>query len=374
MTRRAWHALGIGFGLAVIAAAAAFYLLRGKPPPRLTLVAARYEQLVGWREDHHAAAIPAFLRSCTALLTRADAAVLEARNKATDFGRIGEWRGPCTAAGQLPAGDDGAARQFFEGNFAPYLAGNNGESEGLFTGYFEITLMGSRRRGGPFQVPIYRRPPDPSRYSRAEIEDGALAGQGLELLWVDDPIAAFFLEIQGSGQVKLQEDGMIRVGYDGSNGKPYVAVGRLLLERGALPRERITMAAIRGWMAAHPKKGAALRRENPSYVFFREIAGDGPHGAENVVLSAGRSLAVDRRFIPLGLPLWLDAQQRFSDGVIRRLVVAQDTGGAIKGPVRGDLFWGHGKAAADGAGAMNATGHYWLLVPRAAAARLTPSS
>src|SRR5439155_19451218 len=130
-------------GLAVIAAGVAFYLLRGKPPPRLTLAAARYEQLIGWREDHLAAAVPALQRSCAALLTRPDEAVLEARNKATDFGRIAEWRGPCTAAGQLPPGDDTAARQIFEANFAPYLAGNNDEREGLFTGYFEITLTGS---------------------------------------------------------------------------------------------------------------------------------------------------------------------------------------------------------------------------------------
>jgi membrane-bound lytic murein transglycosylase A len=354
----------------MVAAAVAFYVLRGKPPPRLTLAAVRYDQLIGWREDRVAAAIPALQRSCTVLLARADEAGLEARNKATDFGKIAEWRAPCTAAGQLPAGDDVAARQFFEANFAPYLAGNNGESEGLFTGYFEITLTGSRRRGGAFQTPIYRRPPDPSRYGRAEIEDGALTGQGLELLWVDDPIAAFFLEIQGSGQVKLQEGGTVRVGYDGANGKPYVAVGRLLLDRGEIPREQLTMAAIRRWMSDHPKEGAALRRENPSFVFFREIAGDGPLGAQRVVLTAGRSLAVDRAFLPLGVPVWLEAQDRFSSGTIRRLVIAQDAGGAIKGPVRGDLFWGNGAGAAAGAGAMNARGHYYLMVPRPVAARL----
>jgi len=370
VTRRAWYTLGIGLGLAVIAGAIAVYLLRGKPPPRLTLAAARNDQLVGWREDRLAAAIPALQRSCAALLTRADEALLEARNKATDFGRIAEWRGPCTAAAQLSTSDDAAARQFFEANFVPYLAGNNGESEGLFTGYFEITLIGSRRRGGAFQTPIYRRPPDPARYSRAEIEGGALAGQGLELLWVDDPIAAFFLEIQGSGQVRLQEGGTVRVGYDGSNGKPYVAVGRLLLDRGEIPREQLTMAAIRRWMSEHPKEGAALRRENPSFVFFREIVGDGPLGAQRVVLTAGRSLAVDRAFIPLGVSIWLEAQERFSGGNIRRLVVAQDAGGAIKGPVRGDLFWGNGAAAAAGAGAMNARGHYYLLLPRPVAARL----
>jgi membrane-bound lytic murein transglycosylase A len=168
--------------------------------------------------------------------------------------------------------------------------------------------------------------------------------------------------------------GIVRVGYDGSNGKAYVPVGRLLLERGEIPREKLTMAAIRAWMMAHPKEGAALRRENPAVVFFREIAGPGPRGAELVALTAERSLAVDRAFLPLGLPLWLDARERFGSGIIRRLVIAQDAGGAIKGPVRGDLFWGHGDAAAAGAGAMNARGRYYLLVPRAIAARLAASA
>ena len=247
----------------------------------------------------------------------------------------------------------------------PFLAGNNGEHDGLFTGYFEITLNGSRKRGGPYQTPLYRRPPEPNRHTRAEIEDGALAGKGLELVWVDDPVDAFFLEIQGSGRVNLPDGTIMRVGYDGQNGKPYVPVGRLLIERGELPRDKVTMAAIRRWMGENPKKGAALRRENPSYVFFREISGEGPIGAQQVPLIAGRSLAVDRAFIPLGMPIWIDVQQRFAPhDTIRRLVVAQDTGGAIKGPVRGDLFWGHGKEAASGAGAMNARGRYYLLLPK----------
>ena len=256
----------------------------------------------------------------------------------------------------------------------PWLAGNNGAAEGLFTGYFEISLNGSRKPGGAYRTPLYRRPPEPTRFTRAEIEDGALNGQGLELLWVDDPIAAFFLEIQGSGRVQLPDGKIVRVGYDGSNGKPYIAVGRLLLDRGELPREQLTMANIRRWMQEHPKEGAALRRDNPSYVFFREITGDGPVGAQRVVLTPERSLAVDRAFIPLGLPLWLEAQERFSAGKYRRLLIAQDTGGAIKGPVRGDLFWGHGPAAASGAGAMNARGHYYLLLPRAIAARLSAAA
>ena len=371
MTRPAWRATWIVLSLALLAAGIIVYLLRPKPPPRLTLALGSYDQLLGWRDDSTAAAMPAFLRSCKAFLAKSDGAPLDALTKSVDFGHVGDWRAPCEAAAAVPANDEPATRQFFETAFTPLLAGNNGDSAGLFTGYFEATLRGSRRHGGTFQTPLYRRPPDPTRNSRAEIEDGALAGQGLELIWVDDPVDAFFLEIQGSGRVHLKEGGILRVGYDGSNGKPYVAVGRLLVERGEMPKEQVTMASIRAWMAAHPREGAALRRENPAVVFFREIAGDGPIGAERVVLTAGRSLAVDRAFIPLGLPVWLDAQQRFAPDVVRRLVIAQDAGGAIKGPVRGDLFWGHGAAASAGAGAMNANGRYYLLVPNEIAARLS---
>jgi membrane-bound lytic murein transglycosylase/Fe-S oxidoreductase len=362
VSRRLWLLLGGGLVLALLLAALLFHLTRPKPPPRLTLVPARYDQLTGWGGDNLAAALPALLRSCAAFLARPDPAALDDRIKSGDFGTVSDWRAPCAAAALVPAHDDGAARRFFETEFRPLLAGNNGDSEGLFTGYFELTLNGARHRGGPFQTPLYRRPPEALRhYDRGAIEDGALEAQGLELLWVDDPVAAFFLEIQGSGRVKLKGGGMLRVGYDGSNGKPYVAVGRLLVERGVMAKEDVTMASIVALMKAHPAEGAALRRENPAFVYFREVAGDGPLGAERVVLTAGRSLAVDRAFIPLGLPIWLEAKQRYAGEVYRRLVVAQDAGGAIKGPVRGDLFWGHGKAAADGAGGMNARGRYYLL-------------
>jgi membrane-bound lytic murein transglycosylase A len=381
--RISWIVLALA-ALLVVAAAAYRLLVYAPPPPpepRLTLAPARFEQMIGWGEDRVAAALPALLRSCRKLLARADDAAVTARRKGADFGTVADWRPVCVAAEAGPAGDDKAARQFFETHFAPFLATNNGEPDGLFTGYFEITLNGSRKRGGPYQTPLHRRPPEPNRHTRAEIEDGALAGQGLELVWIDDPVDAFFLEIQGSGRVKLPDGPVMRVGYDGQNGKPYVPVGRLLIERGELPREKVTMASIRAWMAENPKKGAALRRENPSYVFFREIPsvrdglGEGPLGAQQVPLTAGRSLAVDRAFIPLGVPIWIEVRQRFAPhDEIRRLVVAQDTGGAIKGPVRGDLFWGYGGKAASGAGAMNARGRYYLLLPKTVAARLTPTS
>jgi peptidoglycan lytic transglycosylase A len=370
------HAAWLAAGLALLVAALLVWLLIPKPPSRLTLRPADYAALAAWHDDHVAAALPALLHSCAAILKKPRDAALDPLTRSLNFGTAADWQMPCAAALSVPADNDAAARQFFEAHFSPFLAGNNGASEGLFTGYFEIILDGSRSPGGKYQTPVYRRPPaaERTRYTRAEIEAGALSGQGLELAWVDDPIGAFFLEIQGSGLIRLNDGGTMRVGYDGSNAKPYVAVGRLLLERGIMPREQITMASIRDWMAAHPKEAAALRDDNPSYVFFREIRGPGPLGAERVPLTPGRSLAVDRHFIALGLPIWLDASQRFADSTIRRLVVAQDSGGAIKGPVRGDLFWGHGKAAAAGAGAMNAKGRYWLLLPKSVAARLAATS
>jgi membrane-bound lytic murein transglycosylase A len=338
------------------------------PSPKLTLQPAPFEQLAGWNSDNLAAAVSAFLRSCAAFLARNGGEPLDPSVKSANFGTVDDWRRICAEAAQLPPGA-AAAKFFFESNFVPLLAGNRGDQNGLFTGYYEIALNGSRYRRGLFQTPIYRPPPDPKAYTRAEIEDGALADKGLELLWVDDPIGAFFLAVQGSGVVHLTDGSTVRLGYDRSNGRKYVAIGRLLVERGEVALKDMTMETLRSWIATHAEIGTALMREDPSYVFFKEIPGDGPYGSENVVLTAGRSLAVDRAYIPLGVPVWLYAAERFKPGAIQRLVVAQDTGGAIKGPVRGDLYWGSGDAAGRDAGSMNATGHYYLLLPRAIAAR-----
>ena len=356
----------------------AITLGRDAGPARLTLAQLGFDQLQGWADDRLSAVIPAFLKSCVRLLTLPDTAAFDRIPRFADFGRAGDWRGLCEAAKALPAGDDAAARRFFESAFVPLSVADDGAREGLFTGYYEIELNGSRRRSGRYQAPIYRRPPElgtGARYSRAEIEDGALAGRGLELLWVDDAIGAFFLEIQGSGRIRLRNGSTVRVGYDGQNGQPYVPVGRLLVERGVIPRAALTMMAIRDWMTEHPGAGAALRRENPSYVFFREVRGDGPIGAQGVVLTPERSIAVDRTFVGLGIPIWVEAEERFASAdPVRRLVVAQDTGGAIRGAVRGDLYWGTGSAAASRAGAMNASGRYYLLLPRSVARRLAPNS
>ena len=340
--------LGLALGLA-----------RDIGPLRLSLEPVGFDELPGWPGDDHAAALPPLLRSCARLLRASEAAAVGPIDRGVDYGRVSEWASFCREAAAVSHHAD-AARRFFESALVPMAVADYGEREGLLTGYFEIELAGSRRRYGPYQTPIYRRPPDLGQgrpLTRTIIEQGALAGRGLELFWVADPIDAFFLEIQGSGRIRLENGKEVRVGYDGQNGLPYVAVGRLLVERGEIPREKVTMASIRAWMRAHPAAGAALRRENPSYVFFRVVPGDGPIGAEKVALTPERSLAVDRSYIPLGAPLWLAAAEEFTpDERIERLVIAQDTGGAIKGPVRGDLFWGAGAIAGERAGDMHARG------------------
>jgi membrane-bound lytic murein transglycosylase A len=205
--------------------------------------------------------------------------------------------------------------------------------------------------------------------TRSEIDAGALAGKGSELLWVDDAVDAFFLHVQGSGRVVMENGQLVRLGFAGRNGHPYVAIGRELISRGAIPRERMSMQAIRAWLKANPGEASEVMALNPSFIFFRIIDGEGPIGAEGVPLTPGRSLAVDPAFVPLGLPIWLDTTDPLKpEQPLRRLVVAQDTGSAIKGPVRGDLFWGFGETAAAKAGSMNQRGRYFLLLPRKAPA------
>jgi membrane-bound lytic murein transglycosylase A len=348
-------------------------LARDIGPSRLNLSAAGYAALDGWTRDRVAEAVPPFSRSCARVSTRPDADLFDPVAHRSEFGRIAAWGPICREASRLPADNDAAAHRFFEAEFAPVVVADYDESEGLFTGYFEIELNGSRRRDPRFHTPLYRRPPDQAlqtRYSRAEIENGALPPD-LALVWVDDPIAAFFLAIEGSGKVHLGDGTTLRLGYDGQNGRGYVSIGRILVERGEIARDQLTMAALRAWMVRHPAAGQALRRQDPSYVFFREIRGPGPMGAEQVVLTPRRSLAVDPAYIPFGVPIWLEAVGRYPPHRgLHRLMIAQDAGGAIKGPVRGDVFWGTGAEPGKQAGEMNARGRYFMLLPRAIADRV----
>ena len=398
--RRRWACIAVGM-LAFLSACGKEKPAAPTPEERLTLTRTSFAALPGWASDRTAEALPALLRSCARL-----AALPPDRPAGGDAEALagvvaGDWRNACTAAASVPtggAGADAAARAFFEARFVPFRAGNGGEESGLFTGYYEAELRAARQRSDRFSTPLYRRPPDlvsvdlgefrdklkgeriagrvvdgklKPYATRAEIEDGALAGRGLELLWVDDPVDAFFLAVQGSGRATLPDGRIVRLGYADQNGHAYVAIGRELIERGAVARDAMSMQAIRAWIAANPQEGRELMRRNPSYVFFRELQGEGPLGAQGAALTPGRSLAVDRRFLPLGVPVWLDAESPTRPGErLQRLVVAQDTGGAIKGPVRGDLFWGAGKEAEQIAGVMKSRGGYALLLPQEAARRI----
>ncbi|MGA1856663.1 murein transglycosylase A [Azospirillum sp. 11R-A] len=361
-----------------------------KPPPdALTLAPLSFADLTGWRSDPVAQAVPALARSCARFKSLPADRIVGPNGVA---GTIADWQGPCARLADLPPGDDAAARAFFEQNFTPYAAGNNGSRDGLFTGYYEAELEGSLRPDPAYPVPLYRRPPDlvmvdlgdfSDRWKgertagrvvdgklkpyedRAAIVAGSLKGKGLELVWVKDPIGAFFLQIQGSGRIRMADGSETRIGYAAQNGHKYVAIGKELIDRGALKREEVSLQTIRAWLLAHPDQAAAVMNVNPSYVFFQTLTGDGPNGAQGVALTPGRSLAVDSKFMPYGVPVWLDAEDPVDAGQrLQRLLVAQDTGGAIRGPVRGDVFWGHGAEAEHRAGLMKSRGSYVLLLPK----------
>ena len=359
-----------------------------------------FRDIPGWPGDKVALALEPFLRTCRGLQHwGADRPLGGAGALARLGGTVAAFAGACAEVAEvaetarlsdLPATADtppghgrlaeerdaverqALVRDFFERRFRPFAAGS-----GLMTGYYEPELRGAEYPVGAFQVPLHA-PPAPLDVEeplpdRAAIEAGALAGMGLELAWVDDPVDAFFLHIQGSGRLRLHDGRLLRVGYAGQNGRPYKAIGKLLIDTGAVPRERMSMQAIRAWLAAAgPGEAADTLRHNPSYVFFRVLEGlppgQGPPGALGVPLTPGRSLAVDPAFIPFGAPVFAATRDPLDGAPVRRLLHAQDTGGAIRGPARGDLLWGWGEAAAARAGAMRETAEVFVLVPRELAA------
>ncbi|MGE5548131.1 MAG: murein transglycosylase A [Solirubrobacterales bacterium] len=354
-------------------------------PDRLVLNPARFDQLPGWHDDQAAAVLPALLKSCDRLGRLPPDKSIGGDGMG---GTAADWHPPCAAARRLPAGDHAAARAFFESWFLPHLVTNQGRAEGTFTGYYEPELAGSRTRKGRFTVPLLARPKDLvtvdlGRFrpdlgnetlagrlngtrldpypARADIEAGALGPLAEPLVWVEDPVDAHILHIQGSGRIRLDDGATLRLGVAATNGHKFVGIGKVLKDKGKLDGDT-TMPAIRAWLKAHPGEAIQLMQENPRYVFYRVVEGDGPVGSEGVALTPQRSLAVDTRYVPLGVPLWLDTVEP-SGTPLRRLVMAQDTGAAIKGVVRGDFFWGAGEPAFDKAGRMKSAGRYWVLLP-----------
>ncbi len=324
-------------------------------------------------EDQARRALAAFTTSCPALVRREDKSGLT---------RPQDWQALCAEATLANLTNPAA---FFRDRFDWVRVG---EGKAFATGYYEPEIAGVRARRAGFDVPVYRTPPDLVRcakpdgttgrgridqtgtcvlyFTRAEIEDGALANKGLEIAWAADPVDLFVLQIQGSGRLRAPDGSIIRIGYDNQNGRDYVAIGRLLRERGILPPGGANMAAITAWMRAQPDRGRSLMRENPSYIFFRELTGPGPLGALNLPVTSRVTVAADPLFVPLGAPVFLDLDRSEADG----LWVAQDTGGAIKGANRFDTFWGGGADAERIAGGMAANGTALILLPKGAVARL----
>jgi membrane-bound lytic murein transglycosylase A len=301
-----------------------------------------WADLNGWQNEDHAAALEVFRETC--------------RDMAD-----GDWPTLCALSGK-----DGA-RAFFETFFRPLLITDGDDP--LFTGYYEPELMGSRHRSDRFSIPLYRLPDDIPEdtpwLTREEIlTSGALENRGLELVWLEDPVEKFFLQVQGSGRIRLDEGGSMRVGYGGKNGHPYRSIGQELIRRGVFEEHEVSARVIRNWVSEHPEEGEALLNHNPSYVFFREVnqvpPDKGPLGAMNRSITAGRSIAVDPEFVPLGAPVWIE-----KDGAapMRRLMVAQDTGAAIKGAQRADIFYGTGDDAGLQAGRVRDTGRMVVLLP-----------
>lgn len=346
-----------------------------------------FASLPGWQQDDSAQALAAFVASCGKLQLR-DAGAAMTGGFA---GSAADWQGACVNARAVPAGNPAAARAFFENAFNAYaVSGANGR-DGLFTGYYLPLLRGSAQKKAPYLTPLYLRPADlvsvdlgqfspdlkgksiqgrvlgqnlVPYYTRAEIERGALDKNNVPaIVYVDNAIDAFFLHIQGSGLVQMDDGRTLDVGYAAQNGRDYHAVGKTLVEQGAIAKDQVSMQAIRAWMESHPAQAQDLMDKNDSYVFFRELKDGGPLGAQGVALTPQRSMAVDKSKWAYGIPLYLDAAD--PDGVtLQRLMVAQDTGGAIKGAVRGDYFWGAGDAAADKAGRMKSTGRLYALLPK----------
>lgn len=345
----------------------------------------------GWSDDNHLAAYKTFRASCRTINAQTGAPEPKALGASLNE--------PCRAAKSLELTDDAKARTFFEENFAPLRISRLGEPDGFVTGYYEPVLEGSRTQTEVFNVPVYRRPSNlfvrgykqdsvslPNKgpvyrkigrrklvpyYDRGEIEDGKIAGRGLEIAWLKDPTDLLFAQIQGSARIKFEDGGTVRLNYDAYNGYPYTAVGRVLIERGIIPKEEMSMQKIREWMAQNPDGAKDLRRQNRSYIFFREVNlsdKDEAVGAQGIPLTAGRSIAVDKSLHVYGTPFFIEGElpidSERSKTPFHRLMIAQDTGSAIIGPARADLYFGAGADAGRVSGRLRHPMHFVMLVPK----------
>jgi membrane-bound lytic murein transglycosylase A len=335
------------------------------PAANVAMEPVSFKDIPGWADDRQTEALAAFHRSCPKIVAGGDTRI------STDGGvkvvSVAEWRTICEAGSAVKDGDNVGAKRFFEENFRPLAV----KVPGNFTGYFEPEMRGSRAPSRIFSVPVYRRPgdlTDQPYLTRAEIEQGALKGKGLEIAYVQDPVALFEVQVQGSGRVHLAEGGTLSLGFDGSNNRPYTAIGNTLVEMGVMQKDKATWPAIRDWLKRNPVKARDVMRKNERFIFFKDTKSAAATGSEGVPLTAQRSLAVDTVYTPYGTPIWIETTRPVTGKpgateTYRHLMVAQDSGTAIKGPARADIFFGNTPQAADWAGRMVGGGRAIVLVP-----------
>jgi membrane-bound lytic murein transglycosylase A len=359
--------------------------------PNTQYAPAAWSEIAGWADDDHLPAFNAFRTSCRPIAAQ--------RKPPTDAKPLGiSLRDPCHAARAAEISDSVKAREFFERHFQPLRISKLGDTEGFVTGYYEPIIDGSRTQSDVYNVPVYRRPSNlfvrgvksgavglPNKgqvfrkigrrklvpyYDRGEIEDGVIAGRGLEIVWLKSQTDLLFTQIQGSARVRLEDGGTVRINYDAHNGYPYTPVGRILIERNIVPKDQMSMQRIRQWMDENPDGAKELRRQNRSYVFFREVQlsdKDEAVGAQGVPLTPGRSIAVDKSLHVYGTPFFIEGElpieSEQSKTPFRRLMIAQDTGSAIVGPARADLYFGAGAEAGQVSGRMRHNARFALLLP-----------
>lgn len=358
-----------------------------------------FNQLPGWGSAPLSKSLLTFQTSCRAFIKQDPESVVG--TDTIDL-RVKDWQPACQAALQLDTKNEEAAKAFFQEWFSPVEFYDNKPVIGLFTGYYLPLLKGSLTKTDAFQVPLYEVPDNlvtidlgefipnvKSRkfvgriagnkfvpyYDREQINKGAMEDHARVLAWVNSPIDRLFLEIQGSGIIELEDGQRMYVGYDGQNGRPYTPIAGVLIKKGVMTKHNASMQAIKRYLEAHPKQLHKVVNQNKSFIFFRKLSLDAALGSQGVALTPGYSLAIDKEWIPMGAPLWLsttrpDSKKPDTSKPMQRLMVAQDTGGAIKGKVRGDVFWGGGDKATLIAGHMKNEGHYWLLLPKHALSRL----
>lgn len=327
-----------------------------------------FSDLKNWQQDDHKKALQSLIHSCNKF-----AHTSPSRQIGKQLGNItvGDFHDVCEIASVVKNMSNQQSRNFFENWFKPFLVETSyGNSNGLFTGYYEARLNGSKIKTEKYQYPLYAKPKDldPSSpyLTRAEIESGALKNKNLELIYVDDKVELFFLHIQGSGRITLENGAQIHATYAGRNNQTFTGIGTYMADRGYIAHNNISATSIKKWLRENPDKADEVMNINPAYTFFKFSDGEYVVGAQNVPLSAERSLAVDSDIVPYGFPLWVETSFKNKNGVkekFEKLVIAQDTGSAIKGVIRGDIFFGHGDEAEEKASSMASSGRYYILLP-----------